>query len=71
MSECHEAVQIDGQWVCQAKHCPHRLKGGGCKLGKVSLTCDFLDCKRNNDGHCLSMDVHLGSSGKCLEGLIQ
>jgi len=56
---------IDGRWVCQAKHCPH-WSPDGCKLGKVSLTCDDNDCRWNKEGHCGCMDVHLDADGKCL-----
>ena len=58
--------KVDGRWICQAKHCPHWSKEG-CKIGKVSLYCDSHDCKWNSEeGHCLSMDVHLDADGKCL-----
>ncbi len=61
---------IDGRWVCQAKQCQHYLDGGGCKLAKVSLTCDNGDCKWNKmiaPGvyGCLSMEIHLNASGRC------
>lgn len=56
-----------GRWICQAKKCPHWTEDG-CKLGKVSLTCDNGDCRWNFDGHCRSMDVHLDADGKCLGG---
>ena len=55
-----------GRYVCVAKHCPHRQENGGCKLGKVSLSCDNEECPWNKDGHCLSMDVHLDADGRCL-----
>ena len=56
----------NGRYVCMAKHCPHWLKGGGCKLGKVGLTCDNEECHWNIDHRCQSMDVHLDADGKCL-----
>lgn len=70
----HEAVKIDGRWVCQAKNCPHRITGKGCygcKLGKVSLSCGNTGCRWNlevapGDYRCKSMDVHLNANGKCL-----
>ena len=70
----HEGIQIDGRWVCQAEHCPHRIIGKGCygcKLGKVSLSCDKTDCRWNvevpgSDNRCLCMDVHLDADGRCL-----
>lgn len=55
-----------GRYICNAVHCPHHLKNGGCELGKVGLTCDNEECKWNKDHHCLSMDVHLDADGKCL-----
>lgn len=60
-----------GRWVCDAKQCTHYLKGGGCKLGKISLTCDNNDCRWNKQlapgiYGCISMDVHLNADGKCL-----
>lgn len=66
MTQCHEAVEVDGRFVCQAKHCPHRVEGGGCKLGKVSLACDKTYCRWNKEGHCQCMDVHLDADGRCL-----
>lgn len=59
--------KVDGRFVCQAKHCPHWSKDG-CKLGKVSLSCDRDDCRWNiKGGHrCITMDVHLDADGKCL-----
>lgn len=66
MTGDHEAVMVNGHWVCQAKKCPHRLKGGGCKLGKVSLSCGHKECRWNVEGRCKSMDVHLDADGKCL-----
>lgn len=65
MAHC-EAEKVDGKWVCQAKKCPHRREGGGCSLGKVSLSCDNDDCRFNVEGHCLNMNVHLDADGKCL-----
>jgi len=62
--------KIDGRYRCMATKCPHRLEGGGCKLGKVSLTCDNKECMYNSHEApiygCLSMDVHLDADGKCL-----
>ena len=58
-------IKQDGRWVCQAKECIH-WSLEGCKLGKVSLTCDNDDCKWNKKGHCGCMDVHLDADGKCL-----
>lgn len=63
--------KIDGRWICQAKECLHWLEGGGCVLGKVSVTCDNNDCKWNQELFpglygCKSMDVHLDGDGKCL-----
>lgn len=51
--------------------CIHYGKGGTCKLGKVSLTCDNNDCKHNKSlapgvYGCQSMDIHLNADGKCL-----
>jgi len=65
MNECHEAVEIDGRYVCQAKKCPHRVKDGGCKLGKVSLACSNIACNWNKAGRCISMDVILDANGRC------
>lgn len=67
----HEAVKVDGRWVCQAKRCPHRIAGGGCKLGKVTLACENTGCRWNvevapGDRRCMCMDVHLDADGKCL-----
>lgn len=70
----HEAVKIDGRWICQAKRCPHRITGEGCygcKLGKVSLSCENTGCGWNvevspGDHRCMCMDVHLDADGKCL-----
>ncbi len=56
----------DGRYICMARHCPHWLKGGGCKIGKVSLSCDNEDCELSKDGHCTSMDIHLDADGRCL-----
>jgi hypothetical protein len=77
MSNCEhnckgEAVKENGKYVCQAKSCPHRLENGGCKMGKVSLTCDDNECEFNVSTApgvygCKSMDVHLGADGKCLK----
>ena len=63
--------KIEGRWVCQAKQCLHWLEGGGCKLGKVSLTCDNNECKWNKETApglytCMTMDIHLDAEGKCL-----
>lgn len=66
MAECHEAVEVNGRFVCHAKKCPHRVEGGGCKLGKVSLSCDNTSCGWNKEGHCKCMDVKLDDSGRCL-----
>jgi len=71
VGEFCKPVNVDGRLVCQAKKCPHRLEGGGCKLGKVSLTCDNMDCKWNIEiafGRygCKSMDLHLDANGRCL-----
>lgn len=61
--------KVDGRWVCQAKDCLHWSERG-CRLGKVSLSCDNDDCKWNQGGelggHCGCMDVHLDADGKCL-----
>ena len=65
MSECHEAVEVNGRYVCQAKRCPHRVKGGGCQLGKVSLVCSNISCTWNKAGNCVSMDVILDVHGRC------
>ncbi len=61
----------EGRWVCQADKCPHSCKGGGCKLGKISLTCDNNNCAWNKMVGpgiyaCRSMDAHLDADGKCL-----
>jgi len=60
----------EGRWICQAKQCTHYKKGGGCKLGKLSLTCDNNDCKWNvalvpGIYGCKCMDAHLDGDGKC------
>jgi len=70
MSKC-TWVKQDGRWCCQATMCVHYGKGGTCKLGKVSLTCDNNDCKHNKSlapgvYGCQSMDIHLNADGKCL-----
>lgn len=70
MTDC-SWEKIEGRWVCQAKQCLHWLKGGGCALGKISLTCDNSDCKWNKElvpgvYGCPSMDIHLDADGKCL-----
>lgn len=67
----HEAVKIDGQWVCQAKKCPHRVDGGGCKLGKVSLTCENTYCRWNIEitpgvHGCKCMSIQLDADGHCV-----
>ena len=70
-SEC-TWEKVDGKYVCQAKMCAHWMKGGFCKLGKVSMTCDNNDCKWNKKIDefdiyvCQGMDVHLDADGKCL-----
>lgn len=56
----------EGRYICMAKHCPHWMKGGRCKIGKVTLTCDNGECKWNKEHFCISMDVHLDADGKCL-----
>lgn len=61
----------EGRWICKAKECNNYLKGGGCKLGKISITCDNNLCKWNKmiaPGiyGCLCMDVHLDAIGRCL-----
>lgn len=61
----------DGRWLCQAKHCTHWVSGGGCKLGKVSVTCDNNLCKWNQSiapgvYGCKCMDLHLNADGTCL-----
>ncbi len=64
--------QYEGRWICQAKECLQYLTGGGCKLGKVSLTCDNNKCVWNKkvDRYgiyvCSCMDIHLDAEGKCL-----
>lgn len=65
--------KVDGRYICMAKHCPHWQEGGGCELGKVSLSCDNADCKWNLGryelnvaGRCKCMDVHLDADGKCM-----
>ncbi len=68
--EC-EAEKIAGRYVCMAKSCPHRLEGGGCKLGKISLTCDNNDCQWNiaiapGVSGCKCMDLHLDADGECI-----
>ncbi len=60
-----------GRYVCQAKECTHYLEGGGCAMGKISLTCDNNNCRWNKQlapgiYGCISMDVHLAADGKCL-----
>ncbi len=60
-----------GRWTCKAEECKQWLEGGGCSLGKVSLTCDNNNCRWNKkvDGYgiyvCLCMDIHLDSDGRC------
>uniref|UniRef100_A0A6M3KSC9 Uncharacterized protein n=1 Tax=viral metagenome TaxID=1070528 RepID=A0A6M3KSC9_9ZZZZ len=62
----------EGKYTCQATQCLHFLDGGGCKLGKVSLTCDNNECSSNRKVECFGiyicsgMDVHLDANGKCL-----
>ncbi len=70
MGEC-TWKKVEGHWQCQATMCIHYGKGGACKLGKVSLTCDNNDCKHNRSlapgvYGCQSMDIHLNADGKCL-----
>ncbi len=72
MSDTCTWEKKDGRYICQAKHCPHWSKEG-CKIGKVSLTCDNDECKWNSarlklntEGHCGCMNVHLDADGKCL-----
>lgn len=55
----------DGRYVCQAVMCAHWSEHG-CKLGKVSLSCDNDECAWNRDHRCGCMDVHLDADGKCL-----
>lgn len=60
-----------GIWVCEAAHCKNCLANGGCRLGKVSLTCDDNECQFNKEIQpgiygCISMDIHLNAEGKCL-----
>ena len=63
--------QESGRWVCKASGCSHYLEGGGCKLGKVSLTCDNNACRWNKkvEGYgiyvCSCMDIHLDANGQC------
>lgn len=73
---CHEGKKEGGIWVCRAERCPHRLEGGGCELGKVSLTCDNTTCKHNGQiapgvYGCRSMDLHLNADGTCVYALIR
>ncbi|MBU0847635.1 hypothetical protein KKH23_10655 [Patescibacteria group bacterium] len=71
-----EAQKEGGRWVCHAESCPHRRdsqRGGGCMLGKVSLTCDDNDCNWNvmlapGIYGCRAMDIHLDAQGRCLNG---
>ena len=63
-------IKIDGRYICKAKKCKHWLEGGGCELGKSSVTCDNIDCKWNKQiapgvYGCISMDIHLDANGKC------
>jgi len=58
--------KVDGRYRCMATKCLHWLKEGKCELGKVTLTCDNIDCIHNTDNRCLSMDVHLDADGSCL-----
>ena len=61
--------KVNGRYICQATKCPHWLKGGGCKLGKASVTCDNNECKWNlgiGINKCSSMDLHLDADGRCL-----
>lgn len=57
----------EGKWICLAKECIHWAKNG-CKLGKVSLSCDNTDCKWHSKtlSCCVCMDVHLDANGKCM-----
>ena len=62
--------KVDGRYICTAKQCTH-WSIDGCKLSKVSLTCDNNDCKWNTTlapgvYGCNGMDVHLDAEGKCL-----
>ena len=61
-----------GRYVCMAKHCQHWMSGGGCRLMKVSLSCDNEECiwnikiaDRSPANACKCMDVHLDAEGKC------
>lgn len=63
--------KIDGRYVCMAKECVHWLAGGGCKLGKISHTCDNMECKFNRSVNpgiycCMNMDIHLDANGTCM-----
>ena len=60
----------DGHYFCEAKECK-QWGPNGCKLRKVSLTCDNGECKFNVSPmpgvyQCGCMDVHLDADGKCL-----
>jgi len=65
-----EAKKEKGKWVCHARKCPHRKPDGGCKLGKISMTCERHDCRwnvllRKGVYGCRAMDVHLDADGCC------
>lgn len=70
MQNCDTWEKVDGRYVCMAKECCHWRDGGGCHLGKISLTCDNMECKWNKKIQpgtygCICMDVHLDANGKC------
>ena len=62
--------KVDGQYICQNDFCSHWSKKG-CLLGKISLSCDNIECKWNTEVtpgiyRCSAMHVHLDANGKCL-----
>ena len=62
--------KCDGRYICVAKMC-RQWTAKGCKLRKVSLTCDNGECQFNVSPvpgiyQCGCMDVHLNADGKCL-----
>ena len=65
MSDC-TWVEVDGQFVCQARECTHWTPDG-CELGKVSLSCSNTDCRWHigATNRCRCMNVTLGKNNEC------
>lgn len=62
--------KFEGRYFCEAKECK-QWRPMGCRLRKVSLTCDNNECKFNvsvipGTYQCGCMDVHLDADGKCI-----